>query len=159
MGTGTIPGFLDVCFNVYIIALAGVAQWVGATAHAPEGPGFDSRSGHIPRLQVLFPVLLSTGGNWQHSHISISPRLPSLCVWLSLPPALSLPPFLNIYYLNTYINTYIQTYMHKMYITPRGWLYIFSRYCPQAELKCVFHRSVCLAASGLCGISDDLWNL
>lgn len=61
MGTGTIPGFLDVCFKVYIITLDGVAQLVGATAQ--EGPGFNSPSGYIPKLQVLFPVLLGTGGN------------------------------------------------------------------------------------------------
>lgn len=33
-------------------ALASVAPLLGASSHAPEGPGFDSWSRHIPRLQV-----------------------------------------------------------------------------------------------------------
>ena len=40
-----------------------VAQLVGASFHAPEGCRSDSRSGHILRLQVGFPVGVHTRGN------------------------------------------------------------------------------------------------
>ena len=34
------------------LALASMAQLVGASSHKPKGHEFDSHSGHIPRLQV-----------------------------------------------------------------------------------------------------------
>ena len=45
------------------MALAGVAQLVGASSHRPKGHGFDSQSGHIPRLWVLSPVPACARGN------------------------------------------------------------------------------------------------
>ena len=45
------------------MALTGVAQLVGASFHASGGHGFDSQSGHIPRLQDQSPVKAHTGGN------------------------------------------------------------------------------------------------
>ena len=41
-----------------------VAQLVGASFGTPKGCGFDSRSGHIPRLWVQFLVGACTRGNW-----------------------------------------------------------------------------------------------
>ena len=38
------------------MALDSVAQLVGAMPCRPVGCGFDSRSGHMPRLQVQSPV-------------------------------------------------------------------------------------------------------
>ena len=37
-------------------ALAGVTQLAGAASCKPEGHGFDSQSGHMPRLQVRSSV-------------------------------------------------------------------------------------------------------
>ena len=37
-------------------ALAGVAQLVGASSSKPKGLGFNSQSGHLPRLRVRSPV-------------------------------------------------------------------------------------------------------
>ena len=41
-------------------ALAGVAQLVAASFHKPEGHGFDSGTGHMPRLWVQPPVGVGT---------------------------------------------------------------------------------------------------
>ena len=53
-----------------------VVKLVGALSCTPKGCGFDSWSGHIPRLQVWSPVRVCTGGNQS--------------MFLSLPPFLSL---------------------------------------------------------------------
>ena len=63
-------------------ALAGVAQWAGASAHKQKGRRFDSWTGHMPRLQVWFPVGVHTRGN----------RL----LFLSFSPPHSLPLSLKI---------------------------------------------------------------
>ena len=81
---------------------------VGASSCAPEGLGFDSHSGHIPRLQVQFPVKVRMEGSWLMflSHIDVSLSLPSFLpsvlpsflpssLPLSLPPSLS--PFLSLW--------------------------------------------------------------
>ena len=67
---------------------------VGASSCAPEGLGFDSHSGHIPRLQVQFPVKVRMGGSWLMflSHIDVSLSLPSF--FPSFLPSF-LPPFLS----------------------------------------------------------------
>ena len=44
-------------------ALAGEAQFVGASSHTPKGWGFDSWSGHIPKLQVQSSGGACVGGN------------------------------------------------------------------------------------------------
>ena len=56
-----------------------VAQLVGASSRTPKGCGFDSQSGHIPRLQVQSPVTVSTAGcrSMFLSHIHVSLSLPS----------------------------------------------------------------------------------
>ena len=64
-------------------APAGVAQWIGASFCIPKGWGFDSWSGHLPRLQVRSPI-----GNQLMflSYIDVSLSLPrSLCLSLPLP--------------------------------------------------------------------------
>ena len=44
-------------------ALNNVAQLDGALTCKSKGRGFDSLSGHMPRLQVWSPVGVHTGGN------------------------------------------------------------------------------------------------
>ena len=71
---------MDVILKSPKVSLDDVVQLVGASSHTPEGWGFDSQSGHIPRLQVLSPV----GYIWRQSinvNISLS---------LSLSPLVSL---------------------------------------------------------------------
>ena len=62
-----------------------VAQFVGASSHTPKGCGFDSQSGHRPRLHVLSPIRAHKGGGWSVflSHVDVS---------LSLSLSLSVPP-------------------------------------------------------------------
>ena len=62
-------------------AAAGVAQLVGTLSRTPKGWGFDSWSGHIPKLWVQYLVMVRMGGN-QLMFLSLS-----LC--LSLPSSLS----------------------------------------------------------------------
>ena len=70
--------------------LAGVAQLVGASSCKLEGCRFDSRSGHMPRLQVWSPVGARTRGNRSMflSHIDVflplSFSLPSLLKSISM---------------------------------------------------------------------------
>ena len=42
---------------------AGVAQLAGASSCKPKGRGFNSWSGHMPRLWVLTPVGVHARGN------------------------------------------------------------------------------------------------
>ena len=69
------------------MALTGVAQWVGGSSCKPKGLGFDSQSGHQPRLQLgpgqgtykRQPIDVSL------SHQSFSPSLsPSLPLSLKI---------------------------------------------------------------------------
>ena len=57
-------------------ALAGVAQLLGASPPTPKGWGFDSQSGHMPRLKARSLVGLCMGGNQlmflSHSRASLS---------------------------------------------------------------------------------------
>ena len=64
-------------------ALASMAQLFGVSSCKPKGHGFNSQSGHIPRLWVRSLVGAHTGGNQSMflSYINVS---------LSLPPFLSL---------------------------------------------------------------------
>ena len=66
-------------------ALADVAQLVGALFCKLKGCGFDSWSGHMPRLWVQFPVGAHTRGNWSMllSHIDVF-LLFSLSAFISL---------------------------------------------------------------------------
>ena len=72
-------------FFFNIIALAAVAQLVAVPSHTPKGCRFDSRSGHLPRLQVWSLVGLQMEGNQSMflSHFSLSPS-PSLSLSFSL---------------------------------------------------------------------------
>ena len=67
-------------------ALAGVAQLVGESSHTPKGYGFDSQSGHIPRLWVQSPDKAHSGSSQLMfpSHINVS-----LCLFFSLPVPLN----------------------------------------------------------------------
>ena len=56
LSTVVVPIFIS-------IALAGVAQLVGAAFRALKGHRFDSWSGHVPRLGVWSLVRVHTGGN------------------------------------------------------------------------------------------------
>ena len=58
-----------------------MVQLVGASPHTPKGCGFDSQSGHIPRLWVLPPVRVHMEGNRPMflSHINVD-------LFLSLKP-------------------------------------------------------------------------
>ena len=58
------------------MALAGVAQLVGASSHRPKGHGFDSQSGYMPRLWVWSLVGAHMAGN-QSKFLSLSLSLPS----------------------------------------------------------------------------------
>lgn len=40
----------------YVLAVAGVAQLVGASSCEPKGRGFSAWSGHIRRFQIQSPV-------------------------------------------------------------------------------------------------------
>ena len=51
--------FKPLCYS----ALAGVAQWVGASSHKPEGHRFYAWSGHKPKLPILSPLRALTRGN------------------------------------------------------------------------------------------------
>ena len=64
-----------------------VAQLSGAWSHAAKGWGFDSWSGHMPRLKVQSPVGAHIGGNQSVflPHIDVS-----LCFSVSLSVSLSL---------------------------------------------------------------------
>ena len=55
-------------------ALHSVAQLVGPSSPTPKGWGFDSQSGHVPRLKVPSPVGVNTGSNQSMflSHIDVS---------------------------------------------------------------------------------------
>ena len=63
-----------------VIALARIIQLVGASFHTPKGWGFDSWSGHMPRLWVPSAVGVSMGGNrlmfLSHINFHLSPTLP-----------------------------------------------------------------------------------
>ena len=48
-----------------------VAQLIGALTPTPEACGFDSRPGHIPRLQVRSPVQVCTGAAKQFLFTSV----------------------------------------------------------------------------------------
>ena len=64
-----------------LLVLAGVAQLVGASSCKPKGHGDNSQSGHIPGLQVRYPVGAFARGNLLMflSHIDVSlPPFPSL---------------------------------------------------------------------------------
>ena len=60
-------------------ALAGVAQLVEALSHTPKGCGFDSRSGHMPRLGAQSPIGVRMRGHQSMflSHTDMSLSLPS----------------------------------------------------------------------------------
>ena len=66
-----------------------MAQLVGVLSHKLGGCGFDSRSGHIPRLQVWSPVKARIRGTYSMflTHIDVSLSL-FLCLSLSLPLSL-----------------------------------------------------------------------
>ena len=49
--------------QMYRVVLAGVAHLVGTLSPKLKDCGFDSWSGHMPRLQVLPPVRVHTRGN------------------------------------------------------------------------------------------------
>ena len=68
-----IFAFLIVIFKIKALALAGVAQLVGASPHKPKGHVFDSRSGYMSRLRVQSLVRTQTRGNrWMFlSHIDV----------------------------------------------------------------------------------------
>ena len=61
-------------------ALASVAQLVGASSHTQKGHGFDSWSGHMPRLWVQSSIGACTAGN------------PSMFLSHTGNSSLSLPP-------------------------------------------------------------------
>ena len=70
-----------------VLSLTSVAQLVGALSMI--GCGFDSQSGHIPRLWVRFSVGACTGGNQlmllSHINVFLSPFLsPFLSLKMSL---------------------------------------------------------------------------
>ena len=66
--------------EVHVSALPGVSHLAGALPCTPRSWGFHSRSGHIPRLGVRFPVGPCMGGNqlmfFSHINVSPSPSLP-----------------------------------------------------------------------------------
>ena len=51
-------------FTYHWSSSAGVAQLVGASSHALKGHRFNSRSGHMPGLQIWPPVGVRVGSNW-----------------------------------------------------------------------------------------------
>ena len=63
-----------------LYALASVAQLVGAPSYRSKGHGFDSQSGHMPRLRVWFLV--------QYVQ-KVADQYFSLSSFLSLSPPLS----------------------------------------------------------------------
>ena len=56
--------------------MASVAQLVGASSHKSKGHGFDSWSGHMPKLWVWSPVRACTRGNTSVFSPSFLPSLP-----------------------------------------------------------------------------------
>ena len=71
---GIEENFLNLLKDIYKkTPYSWVAQLVGVSSHTPKGCGFDSQSGHIPRLQVQSQVGTCTEGYWLMflSHISV----------------------------------------------------------------------------------------
>ena len=73
-------------------ALASMAHLAGASSHKPKGHGFDSRSGHIPRLRVWSLVGVHTRGHqtgWLRQATNECFSLTSTFLSLSFPFLLS----------------------------------------------------------------------
>ena len=75
--------------TLWRLALARVAQAVGASSRKPNGGGFDFRSGHIPRLRVQSPVGECTRRNQLIFLLTLMGFLCFFNLFLSLPSSLS----------------------------------------------------------------------
>ena len=64
--------------NVHWPVLASVTQLIGALSSKPKGCGFDSQSGHMPRLWVQSPVWACTRGTDQCFFLTLMLLSPSL---------------------------------------------------------------------------------
>ena len=85
-------------------ALAGVAQLVGASSHAPKISRFDFPSGHIARFWVRSPVRASVAWEATDHCFSLSLFLPlSLKVILYIIYIWHMYIYLSIYLSHTYI--------------------------------------------------------
>ena len=76
-------------FKTDVVALAGVAQLIGASPCTPKGYGFDPQSGHTLRLWVCSQVRACKGSN-QLMFLSCTDVSLSLSLSLSLFPSLFL---------------------------------------------------------------------
>ena len=71
-----------ICFHSYvgykmeILALACVAHFVGTLSHKPKGCGFNSQSGHIPKLQIR---------SWSSAYVRQSIDVSLTSIFLSFP--------------------------------------------------------------------------
>ena len=77
--------------------MASVAQLVGVPSHTQKGYGFDSQSGHIPRLQVQSLVwvhMIPGTGVYERQPIDVPLSYQCVCVCVSLSVSLPhpLPP-------------------------------------------------------------------
>ena len=82
-----IQGVQEFSIQNWHCALAGVTQLVGGSSHKPNGGGFKSLSGHIPRLQFQSPVR----AHMRRQPINVFP-LTSMSLYLSL----SFSPFISL---------------------------------------------------------------
>ena len=74
-------GMVKFLLNLVTVALASVAQLVGALSYTPKGWGFGFWSGHIPRLWVQSPLR----SEWEATNQCFSLTL----VFLTLYPSIS----------------------------------------------------------------------
>ena len=84
--------------NILHVALASVAQLAGASSLTLKGCGFNSQSGHMPRLHIQPPVRVDVRGNGMmflsYINVCLSPSLPLSLKSISMSLGPYFPPCL-----------------------------------------------------------------